>query len=899
MNISYPVHSYGHSVLGTLEDIRDMPNEFNYSRYFFDRFYKPQNTILMVFGDVAVNETKAMVERHWGNWKAKEDSDPPTSDIPEEPIREGAVYQRVEWPEASTPWLSVSFNAANFTVDSIETVALDIIQFMFLNSFTNLFQELIVKDQTTSRLNAWHNWGKNPNLFVVEANVASIESIWEVRDKILQAFAKFRVTTVSREQLDRVTTNMKYLAAMRFVSTDAIASDIQYFVSLTGDPESINKFYALYDTITPSTLLEVANKYFTDNRLATVSLAYSGDELPVPPRLADNSATDHAYAGSVDSIVRSIQEDVYPIDSVILKSESSRLVNFDVRFRVGASDDPPGKEGISALVSNIIDMYSPTSAKWSATTGKEYTYFEGMTHVDNLDSFYKFVQTNLLKPLFTVGALEQVRLEAIRSIESDMFNDGAVAARAFDASVFEGHPFSQNTAGTVKSLERITLDDVNEFYQSRYTRQNVILGLGGAISEQFSNKVLFDLQQLPDGPVDKDFLLAPSTKTGMNAVIVEQAATQATTLMFGFALPFGEKIHRGHPDYIPLSLALNYYGIGMSSILMKEIRAKRGINYGNSAHLRYGGLALSVSIGAVDTTELAHFTTRLAMYELHKLLLDGLDQESFEFFRNSAFNGAPAAVETQAKLLSLAMEGKEYGFGDAGYLDYITTGLKSVTLEDVNHAVRKWFQDTDVFFVYVTPDAEDLKARLINEATSKVAYTTEGQPEEVSRDDKIIQEYVLGFGPDSVKIKSASDLFQDEDGFEVSGAVKVRFDDNDDNAGEDQTPGINVWGIVDVRHDNDEADVGSNGTNATHFSFGRGNGAGTVEPHQFSDSTKGDDVASVDLEMVEDGVGRFLLKGGDNTLMSGGFSCLSSFHAAHTRYLLPLFTGAWASTWLF
>ena len=64
-NLSFSVHPYRHPILGTLEDIRDMPNEYNYSRIFFERFYKPENAVLMVFGDVDVDETKDVIEQYW------------------------------------------------------------------------------------------------------------------------------------------------------------------------------------------------------------------------------------------------------------------------------------------------------------------------------------------------------------------------------------------------------------------------------------------------------------------------------------------------------------------------------------------------------------------------------------------------------------------------------------------------------------------------------------------------------------------------------------------------------------------------------------------------------------------------------------------------------------------
>ena len=45
-------HPYKHTTIGFLKDIEDMPNQFAYSLSFFDRYYRPDNTTLLVVGDV-------------------------------------------------------------------------------------------------------------------------------------------------------------------------------------------------------------------------------------------------------------------------------------------------------------------------------------------------------------------------------------------------------------------------------------------------------------------------------------------------------------------------------------------------------------------------------------------------------------------------------------------------------------------------------------------------------------------------------------------------------------------------------------------------------------------------------------------------------------------------------
>lgn len=93
------------------------------------------------------------------------------------------------------------------------------------------------------------------------------------------------------------------------------------------DPESFNKLYAYYDTITPETIIAVANKYFTDDRLATLTLAYAEDVLPTPPAPVLDGA--NALAGSVDGFVEAVtKQDVFEADQVIIPSNSSKLVYF-------------------------------------------------------------------------------------------------------------------------------------------------------------------------------------------------------------------------------------------------------------------------------------------------------------------------------------------------------------------------------------------------------------------------------------------------------------------------------------------------------------------------------------------------------------------------------------------
>ncbi len=66
---AYDVHPYQHMTIGFLEDIRAMPEMYEYSLEFFRRFYRPEYVTLLVVGDYDWDELSALVEQHYGDWE--------------------------------------------------------------------------------------------------------------------------------------------------------------------------------------------------------------------------------------------------------------------------------------------------------------------------------------------------------------------------------------------------------------------------------------------------------------------------------------------------------------------------------------------------------------------------------------------------------------------------------------------------------------------------------------------------------------------------------------------------------------------------------------------------------------------------------------------------------------
>lgn len=150
------------------------------------------------------------------------------------------------------------------------------------------------------------------------------------------------------------------------------------------------------------------------------------------------------------------------------------------------------------------------------------------------------------------------------------------------------------------------------------------------------------------------------------------------------------------------------------------------------------------------------FLRRTAMFELNKLINDGISEEDFEATRNFLLNYVYILVSTQSRGLGYALDSQYYGIDE--FTSYMRTQLQKLTRDQVNDVIRTHLQDKNVKFVFITKDSEELQDRLTSEETSFITYLSE-MPTDILDEDKFIQDYELDF--EDVKIFPVSDVFVD------------------------------------------------------------------------------------------------------------------------------------------
>jgi zinc protease len=471
------------------------------------------------------------------------------------------------------------------------------------------------------------------------------------------------------------------------------------------------------------------------------------------------------------------------IETVLVPNRSP-LVSFRLLFLTGAADDPIGKEGIAALTAGmltkggsrvrsydqIVEAMYPMAASFDWQVDKEMTVFSGTTHVDNLERYYALISETLLDPGFRQEDFMRLKTDAINFLKVSLRggNDEELAKEHLYNIIYAGRPYGHHNLGRLGTLERLTLDDVRDFYRRHYTAANLVIGLAGGYPAGFPKQVIADFARLPEGRREQSRTVMPELAPGTRIEIIERE-TRSTAISLGFPID----VKRGDKDWAALALTVSYFGQHRSSNghLFQKLREERGLNYGDYAYIEYFPRGMfqftpapnlgreqqifQIWIRPVEPQN-AVFALRAAIYEYDKLLREGMSNEAFEATRQFLLKHANVLTQTQDAQLGYAVDSRYYGISEFG--SYLREQLSKLTLEEVNRAVRERLRTENMRIVMVTKGAEALREAILSEKPSPITYLSP-KPKAILAEDKVIASYPIKVKQEEVVVVPVEQVF--------------------------------------------------------------------------------------------------------------------------------------------
>jgi len=265
---AYTKHTYKHTTIGFLADVKNMPNRYDYSKTFFDRWYRPENCTIVVAGEVSHDELVRLVRKDYGGWERGKAS----VTIPVEPPQTEPRSAELKWPLPTLPILYLGYHVPAADLTNPDTPALDALAQAVFGETSPLYKALVLDEQKVVLLSAESEHKRDPGLFQVLARIRDPKDVAEIRTRIESALVQAAKEPISERRLRSVKAHLRYAFANSLDSADAVAHAVGESIATTGRPDAINDLYASYEKLTTSDLQRVAARYFAPTNQTVVTL---------------------------------------------------------------------------------------------------------------------------------------------------------------------------------------------------------------------------------------------------------------------------------------------------------------------------------------------------------------------------------------------------------------------------------------------------------------------------------------------------------------------------------------------------------------------------------------------------------------------------------------------------
>lgn len=267
-DVAFDVHTYKHTTIGFERDIKAMPEGFDYSRSFFARFYRPENVVILLVGDIRPDRVMKLITKYYSDWK-------PGYEAPKilpEPPQSGERTADVAYAGKTLPIIDIAYKGEAYNPKNRSYVAAVMLGELAFGSTSDLYKKLYIQDQRVDVLDASIAMNRDMPLFEIIARVKKEEDLPAIRDELYGAITSFQNVPVGAQRLSDAKKRRTYGFLMNLDTPNKVAGNLAMTIAITGGTDAINDFYTAIDSVTPDDIMNAARHYFVPGRRTVVVL---------------------------------------------------------------------------------------------------------------------------------------------------------------------------------------------------------------------------------------------------------------------------------------------------------------------------------------------------------------------------------------------------------------------------------------------------------------------------------------------------------------------------------------------------------------------------------------------------------------------------------------------------
>jgi predicted Zn-dependent peptidase len=249
-SLAYTQHPYRWMTIGaslahvedaTMEDVKD----------FFFQFYRPNNAILVVTGNVETEQVKQLAKKWFGPIEAGKAY---VRNLPKEPLQEKSRSMDVR-ADVPLDMLMMTWHMGGRFDEGYHATDL-ITEVLGGGTSARLYEQLIKVKQIFSSIDCYHFGTVDPGLLVIEGKLVKGISMAVAEKAVL-------------EEIEKIKNEIESVICFEDMSIMNRAHSLAYY-ELLGDADLMNKELGMYQRVTPTMIQHTAQQIFQENNRNTL-----------------------------------------------------------------------------------------------------------------------------------------------------------------------------------------------------------------------------------------------------------------------------------------------------------------------------------------------------------------------------------------------------------------------------------------------------------------------------------------------------------------------------------------------------------------------------------------------------------------------------------------------------
>ena len=706
---TYPVgHPYSWTVIGSMKDLdaASMPDV----QEWFKTNYGPNNTTIVLAGDITPEAALAKVEKYYGDipagpplakheaWIAKRTG-----------THRGTVQDRVPASRVYRVWnVPGGYTATEPLLDLAARV-------LGGGKTSRFYKRLVYKDQLATSANAENDSSEIGGQFSFTLTArpgADVRKMETGADEELRSLMKGGPTAGELE-LAKTAILAQFTRIVERVGGFGGKSDLLAACqTYAGNPVCYKDYLAAIKAATPGQVKQAMNEWLSDGD-------YVLEVQPFPANLATTAKLDRSQApplGKPETLnLPPMQQATLSngLKVVLAERHSAPVVNFSMMVDSGYASDSAELPGVAGLALRMLE--EGTQKRNSLAIGEQLESLAANYGAStNLDG--AFVQMNVLKatmpkaldvyadilmnPAFAQGELDRLKKDQLAAIAREKTNPNAMALRVIPEIVYgKGHAYALplSGSGSEAAVARMTREDLLKYHQTWFKPNNAtLLVVGDTTLAEMTPLLEKAFGAWKAGEVPKKNMVEAKLPEKRTVYLMDRPGAQQSVI---YAVQLA--VPRNSPDAVPLQLVNNIFGGTFSSRINMNLREDKHWSYGVGAGLRAAvGQRLYMSTSPVQTDK-----TRESLQELVREYADiaggrPITAAELAAAQSNETLGLPGSFETAGQLSSAYQTILQYKLAE-NYYSTFTPTVMALTPAQANAMAARSIQPNKLAWVVV------------------------------------------------------------------------------------------------------------------------------------------------------------------------------------------------------